>query len=291
MNDRQLITTATRLPERDLNVLEALHEHRFLTCRQIATLYFAQHTDPRSGETITTLTRRVAHRRLAGLRHGGLILRRALPRAGGGREPEPYYCLTADGARLVTWRRDLPGRSARQRTGDALTGPLFVRHALAEADLACALTAAARAHTGHRCPPDWWQGEHAISHNFNARGTTLLLCPDGYTRYQADQQLHHLLVEIDLGTMTIPRLHAKLDRYRAYARSGAWKERYPVFPKLLLLTTSDSRISALHQRLAVLPELVLLTATHNDLHEYGPLAAIWQQPGQPQPRTLLEAPR
>ena len=287
MNDRELITSATRLPERDLKMLDALHEHRFLTCRQLACLHFAEHPDPRSGAAVTTVTRRVAQRRLAGLRDSGLIIRRALPRPGGGHENEPYYCLTPQGLRVVGWRHDLPIRSLRQRTGDALANPLFVRHALAGADLHCALTAAARAHEGDRCEPEWWQGEHATSHNFSARGTTMLLCPDGYTRYQRDQRLHHLLVEIDLGTMTIQRLQAKLDRYQAYARSGAWQDSYPVFPKLLLLTTSSRRINTLHDRLGALPELVLLSATHDDIRRQGPLAAIWQQPGRPQPRPLL----
>jgi hypothetical protein len=291
VSNGQLLNTAAWLPERDLELLDALHQHRFLTRRHIQTLYFADHPDRRTGQPVTTTTPRAAQRRLQRLRQAGLVLRRSLALPDGRRDPEPYYCLTPDGVQLVALRLDLPAREARKRAADALTQPLFVRHALAGADLHCALTSTARRHPDHHCPPDWWQGEHAINHSFNSRGTTLLLCPDGYTRYQAGDDVHHLLVEIDVGTMGIPRLTEKLDRYRAYSLSGAWQTRYPVFPKLLLLTTDPRRITNLHQRLGPILELVLLTTTHTNVHQHGPLAPIWQQPGSPQPRPLLEAPR
>jgi hypothetical protein len=291
VNSRQLITTTARLRERDLALLDALYEHRFLTRRQIQTLYFAEHPDPRTGRPVSTRTPRAAQRRLQRLRHAGLILRRSLTDRAGRRDHDPYYCLALDGAALVAHRNNLPVAETRKRAADALANPLFVRHALAGGELHCALTQAARNHPGHHCPPDWWFGEQSASQQFTDRGRPLLLRPDGYSRYQAGQDIHHLLVEIDLGTMSLPRLHEKLDRYRAYSRSGAWQTRYPVFPKLLLLTTNSQRITTLHSQLAPLPELVLLSATHADLTRHGPLAAIWRQPGHPRPRTLLEPPR
>ena len=291
MNSRQLITMTAQLRERDLALLDALYEHRFLTRRQIQSLYFAEHADPQDGYPVATRTPRAAQRRLQRLRQAGLILRRTLTDPEGRRDHDPYYCLTLDGASLVAHRNHLPLAETRKRAADALANPLFVRHALAGGDLHCALTRAARSHPGHACPPEWWRGEQAASHQFKDRGRPILLRPDGYTRYQAGPDIHHLLVEIDLGTMSLPRLQRKLDCYRAYSRCGAWQTRYPVFPKLILLTTSTQRIAALHSQLAPLPELVLLSATHTDLRQYGPLAAIWRQPGQPRPRPLLEAPR
>jgi hypothetical protein len=291
MTTSQLLTIAAWLPERDLQLLDALHEHRFLTRRHIQTLYFATHPDPRTGEPVTTVTPRAAQRRLQRLRGAGLALRRSLALPDGRRDPEPYYCLTPDGAQLVAHRHSLPSSETRKRAADALTQPLFVRHALAAADLHCALTHAAHTHPGHQCAPEWWRGEHATALVFTHRGERVALNPDGYTRYQARADVHHLLVEIDLGTMGIPRLAEKLDRYRAYASSDAWQTRYPVFPKLLLTTTSESRISSLLDRVDPLPELVLLTTSTTDLERHGPLAPIWRQPGHPQPRPLLEAPQ
>jgi hypothetical protein len=291
VNNRQLISAAAALRERDLALLDGLYEHRFLTRRHLQALYFTDHPQLQSGRPVATSSPRPAQRRLRRLNQAGLVLRRSLALPDGRRDPEPYYCLSPDGAQLVALRHNLAARETRQRAADLLANPLFVRHALAGADLHCALTRAARSHPNHACPPQWWRGEQTASQQYTNRGQPVLLRPDGYTRYQAGKNIHHLLVEIDLGTMSLPRLRDKLDRYRAYSRSGTWQTRYPVFPKLLLLTTNGPRITSLHQQLGPLPELVLLSATHTDLQQHGPLAAIWQQPGHRQPRPLLEAPR
>ena len=46
---------------------------------------------------------------------------------------------------------------------------------------------------------------------FNDRGVKVLLRPDGYTRYRAGRDIHHLPTEIDLGPMPLPRLRSKLE--------------------------------------------------------------------------------
>lgn len=291
MNSRRLPEPSLVLPERDLALLDLLLQHRFLTRRQIQTLYFNEHVDQRTGARVTTRTPRAAQRRLHGLREHGLIVRRYLAAPDGRREPDPYYCLTDRGAYLACARANLPLAERRKRATDAFANPLFVRHALAAAELHCHLVLAARTNPGHECEPNWWRGEHATSDPFVERGHKLLIRPDGYTRYRADTDIHHLLAEIDLGTMSLPRLHAKLELYRAYARSGVWRDRYPVFPKLLLLTTSERRITSLYQQLEPPSEYVLLASTHDQLHSHGPLAPIWVLPGHSTARGLLEAAR
>lgn len=283
-----LIEQALPLPERDLALLEALYEHRFLTGRQIRTLFFHQHPDPRTRALVPTRTPRVMQRRTALLRQQGLLHRRVRYRSDGSRDADPYYCLSRAGAQLVAWRRDLPASEVRARAGDALAGPLFVAHSLACAELACVLVTAARTHDGHACEPGWWRGERSSRHSFRFRGRTLTICPDGYTRYQADRQQHHLLVEVDRATSTLTRLAAKLDRYSAYAGSGAWQELYPVFPKLLLTTSSEQRLATLLARIEPPREFVLLSTSTAELAHRGPLAPIWRQPGAHAPRALLE---
>ena len=53
-----LVEQALPLPERDLALLEALYEHRFLTGRQIRTLFFHQHPDPCTRALVPTRTPR-----------------------------------------------------------------------------------------------------------------------------------------------------------------------------------------------------------------------------------------
>jgi hypothetical protein len=48
-------------------------------------------------------------------------------------------------------------------------------------------------------------------------------------------------VEMDLGTMSHTRLHAKAEMYVAFAASDAWRDSYEFLPALVLLTTSEPR--------------------------------------------------
>jgi Replication-relaxation len=48
-------------------------------------------------------------------------------------------------------------------------------------------------------------------------------------------------VEMDLGTMSHTRLHAKAEMYVAFAASDAWRDSHEFLPALVLLTTSEPR--------------------------------------------------
>ena len=48
-------------------------------------------------------------------------------------------------------------------------------------------------------------------------------------------------VEMDLGTMSHTRLHAKAEMYVAFATSNAWQDSYEFLPALVFLTTSEPR--------------------------------------------------
>jgi hypothetical protein len=50
------------------------------------------------------------------------------------------------------------------------------------------------------------------------------------------------MVEIDRGTMSIPRLSRKLSLYLGWVASGVWEERHPYVPALLVLTTTPRRV-------------------------------------------------
>jgi hypothetical protein len=50
------------------------------------------------------------------------------------------------------------------------------------------------------------------------------------------------MVEIDRGTMSIPRLSRKLSLYLRWVDSGTWSERHPYVPGLLVATTTPRRV-------------------------------------------------
>jgi len=62
------------------------------------------------------------------------------------------------------------------------------------------------------------------------------------------QAEYHALVEVDRGTMSIPRLGTKLRQYLGWAASGTWKQRHPFLPPVLFLTTTSRRVEQILAR-------------------------------------------
>lgn len=59
---------------------------------------------------------------------------------------------------------------------------------------------------------------------------------------------YHAMVEIDRGTMSLPRLGRKLSLYLGWAASGVWRERHPFVPALLVVTTPPRRVEQIVAR-------------------------------------------
>jgi hypothetical protein len=115
--------------------------------------------------------------------------------------------------------------------------PIFLAHTAALTELYVALstgvaTAGLSLHAYHREPRE----------PFTDSAKERVLAPDA-TVTITDPQGRKLnaFVEIDLGTMSHTRLHAKAEFYAAYASSDTWRERHPFLPALLFLTTTDIR--------------------------------------------------
>lgn len=77
---------------------------------------------------------------------------------------------------------------------------------------------------------------------FETDGQPRAIAPDA--RLELRDRADRLLlahVELDRGTMSIPRLRAKAAGYAAYWFAGPWSETYPYCPALLFLTTTEAR--------------------------------------------------
>lgn len=78
--------------------------------------------------------------------------------------------------------------------------------------------------------------------------------PDVALVLRAGGATYHALIEVDLGTMSIPRAARKLGLYAGWARAGAWSGRHPYPPAVLFLTTTERRAEKIlgraEQRLA-----------------------------------------
>ena len=80
---------------------------------------------------------------------------------------------------------------------------------------------------------------------FRAEGRERALAPDALIHLHDDTGRGLLgFVELDMGTMSHPRLKTKASAYAAYAAEAAWTESHLFCPCLLFLTTTEARANA-----------------------------------------------
>jgi heme exporter protein D len=173
--------------------------------------------------------------RLTRLRGAGLV-DRTRPYAASGSAPY-FWWLTRSGARLVEGTSPAPGK--------ATPNPLFLRHTSAIAGLYVALlefgpTVGMKLETWLRDEVAWEQWSPPASRAKHLR-------PDAYLEVTLDVDGQSgragAFVEVDFATMDQARLRAKVARHREYAADGTWWQRHPCCPALLLLTTSEARVT------------------------------------------------
>ncbi|MEV8457580.1 replication-relaxation family protein [Streptomyces sp. NPDC052095] len=159
---------------------------------------------------------------------------------------------------------------------------------------------------GDECGALDWEPElaHRVREGDSRLGDDAFLVPDAvlrYTRTAGDRrQLLTFFLEIDRSTMQVARLGQKLDTYARYASyvpqplgrrrpvstREAWRERYPVFPSLLIILsgasehvlrrrTEDLRaLASANPRVAEAGRLRVGVTTAELLDSYGPFAPI-----------------
>lgn len=228
---------AESLSERDFAVLWELCALRFASGSQLARLCFAR--------ADRTADLRAARRALLRLTRLNALNRLSRPVGGlhGGSASFVYY-LGLTGQRLAMERGWLPqGRPRRP----SVPGRLFVRHALAVAELHTRLVEAERA--GHfellqrEAEPHCWR---------NMSGAVLK--PDSFIRLGTGDYELVFFIEIDRGTEGSRTIERQLERYLAYHRSGREQERHGVFPKVLWLATDAERAGVIAELAARQPD-------------------------------------
>lgn len=184
---------------------------------------------------LTERPERTVDYRLSRLRSAGLV-DRTRPYAASGSAPF-FWWLTRSGARLVEGTSPAPGK--------ATPNPLFLRHTVAIVGLYVALLDVGPS-IGMRCE-SWLRDELAWEEWLPTLGRAKHLRPDAYLEVslEVDGEVGRAgaFVEVDFATMDQPRLRAKVARHRDYAADRAWRDRHPGCPALMLLTTSEARVT------------------------------------------------
>jgi Replication-relaxation len=125
--------------------------------------------------------------------------------------------------------------------------PLFLAHEAALSEMYVLLATGAAGRPALRA----FRREGEAREPFRASGRERALAPDALVELQ-DGDGGELLafVELDLGTMSRPRLRTKAAGYVAYVHEQAWARRHPFCPAMLFVTTGETRALAFLKLLA-----------------------------------------
>ncbi|WP_046500620.1 replication-relaxation family protein [Streptomyces odonnellii] len=242
----QPIDRRAALPRLAQQLLPVLYQHRLLATSQLHQL-------------LTPHTRRPVYllRQLCLLRSLGLA-EATVRRNGRMGRSELLWYITPLGSEIVERSGEVTARA--YRISPQAAASQLQEHTLAIVDTGLAFAQWAR-ELGDECGPLDWEPElaHRIRDGENRLGDDAFFIPDAvlrYTRTTEDgrRQLLTYFIEVDRATMQVARLGRKLSAYARYASytaqaspgrhhnnaSGnreAWRDRYPAFPRLLVVLT------------------------------------------------------
>jgi hypothetical protein len=240
----QLLSLAGELPARERALVQDLARLKLASHAQLAALLDGS---PSAASTVSRT--RIARRVLQRLTELG-VLARLERRIGGIRAGSAgyVYYLGPVGQRLVAyWQgqglvrgryRPEPGsRYVRHRLA---VGELYVQGRRAEREGALELLA-------FEAEPECWR---AFTSGFGAQ---TILKPDACLRLGHGAYEDRWFIEVDLASESRSVLERKLRTYVAYWQSGQEQAKHGVFPRVLLLTTTEARRAALVDVCARLP--------------------------------------
>ena len=225
-------SSATRLPRyrrashpprmqitaRDIRVVRAVYDMRFVTREQVQELEFSPSTAS------------FCKRRLTLLYHHGFLDRKFIPAPGSLDSARALYCLDRKGAELVAhelavnpsdldWHPKLSDREL-----------YFLQHTLAINDFRiCAIHAAHQSGLALN-----WTDERALRRREmrdyvsdpKAKGQNLTVVPDGYFTLNSEGSAPAFALELDRATVEEKPFKTKVRAYGEWKRTGAYKQRF-----------------------------------------------------------------
>ncbi len=242
-----LLAIYPHLTDRDLTLLQLLHDHQVLTTDQITRLLFGNE--------------RTCQVRLKQLERLGLLTRFRFHRPAGG-SYRYRWLLDHHGHRFTAARagepEPTPKASAARIT--ALTASPRLNHQLTVNEFFVRLAEHARRHRHTRL--DRWWSEKYTTRQFHK----IVLQPDGHGLWTVGEHTTGFWLEADTGSEPLTRVMSKLDTYRKVGYVGG--PRYPV----LFWLASPIREEHLHRLLRV-QDSGVVTATATSPGD--PAEAVW----------------
>jgi hypothetical protein len=225
---------ASQLVERDADVLQRVSDLRFVSGAQLARLCFTNGDDDSANVSS-------ARRALLRLTRLGALER--LPRPIGGVRAGSagfVYCLGLAGQRLAISRGWQPEQRVRR---PHVPGTLFVRHALAVAELHARLVEGDRSQRFEllelAAEPSSWRSYDGLGQEQQ------VLKPDSYVRVGVGDFEDSYFIEVDRGTEGSRAIARQLGAYAEYHRTGREQGKHGVFPRVLWLAPDERRAAVL----------------------------------------------
>jgi hypothetical protein len=207
-----------QLTARDIRIVLAVHEMRFLTREQVQRLEFSPSTAS------------YCKRRLALLFHHGYLDRKFIPAPGSLGSTRAIYCLTPKGAALVAHELGVGVRALDWRPRDNERELYFLQHTLAINDFRiCAILAA----QSRGFSLDWVdertlrrQEMRSYVADPKRGGQRVAIVPDGYFRLSSDAASMSFALELDRATVEEKPFKSKVRAYGEWKRTGGYARRH-----------------------------------------------------------------
>lgn len=226
-----------RLTERDIDIVQAVSDHRALLGSHIQDLFFG--------------SRSTAQYRLSRLFHHEYLDRHFMTVVSGGPASSPIiYTIGRHGERMLAEQRGYTPSELRRPKGGTLSWN-FLEHLLRINDFRVDVTLAART---KGWTVEVWEDEplfranpdYVWLNNSQGRLSKKPVLPDGYFRLAVPQGRAHFFVEVDRGSESLSRFRPQVEVYQAYTASGQYQVRYSKTSlRVLVITTSARRMASL----------------------------------------------
>jgi hypothetical protein len=226
-----------RLTERDIDIIQAVNDHRALLGSHIEALFFGSQS--------------TAQYRLVRLFHHEYLDRHFMTVVSGGPASSPVvYTVGTRGEQVLVEHRGYDHNELRRPKGGTLAWQ-FLEHLLKINDFRVAVALATR-ELGWEV--ETWEDELFFRANpdyvlvEDKRGKTHKkpVYPDGYFRLVVPQGRAHFFLEVDRGKEPHNKFQPQVEVYQAYTSSGQYQARYSKRSlRILVVTTSWRRVENL----------------------------------------------
>jgi hypothetical protein len=216
--------------KRDLEILNALREYRFLTAFQIKALFF------------TSIHK--ARKRLFLLWQNKYLERAFLPPVMGEGAPFAIYALGSQGVRLLVSHAGFDREAIGQTIPKSRASYLFIEHTLRRNDFRIALTLACR--EKDELSLTFWKQDKSIkvwvtmANGKIGHSGKVAIFPDGFFGIRHNSREFYYFLEIDRGTVDGKRMLSRFKAYRELWLSRLCLKKYGI-PNFRVLTVTTSR--------------------------------------------------